>query len=288
MPGAPKAWAASSISGTPSEASSASGARRPNRWTGMIAFVRLGDPVGDVLRVEVQRGGVDVREDRRRAASRDRLCGRIESERRTEDLVARPDPHRVEDEHEVRRCRSRRRRALDPEVGGCLLLERLHIRAADELSGLEDPRTGSPAPPSAARTAPGRQPAGSSARQSILAPHPAMPATARNGCGTAQGCVLSRARISLMRALLASFPCLLLARPDWGSPLHRARGWPPASMTQIRLRWAEDRPGDDVFREPELVEVLPLQGRPPGLRPRTRTPRRPSRGSSTACSDRAA
>ena len=40
MPAAPNACAASSISGSPSAASSASGAGRPNRCTGMIAFVR--------------------------------------------------------------------------------------------------------------------------------------------------------------------------------------------------------------------------------------------------------
>src|SRR3954471_16415446 len=40
MSGEPNACAASSISGSPSSASSTSGAGRPNRWTGMIAFVR--------------------------------------------------------------------------------------------------------------------------------------------------------------------------------------------------------------------------------------------------------
>ena len=40
MPAAPKACAASSTIGTPSAASSASGAGRPNRCTGMIALVR--------------------------------------------------------------------------------------------------------------------------------------------------------------------------------------------------------------------------------------------------------
>ena len=39
VPAAPKAWAASSIRGRPNWASSASGAGRPNRCTGMIAFV---------------------------------------------------------------------------------------------------------------------------------------------------------------------------------------------------------------------------------------------------------
>ncbi len=40
IPSAPNAWAASSISGSPSAASSASGAGRPKRCTGMIALVR--------------------------------------------------------------------------------------------------------------------------------------------------------------------------------------------------------------------------------------------------------
>ena len=40
IPSAPKAWAASSSSGRPNAASSASGAGRPKRCTGTIAFVR--------------------------------------------------------------------------------------------------------------------------------------------------------------------------------------------------------------------------------------------------------
>jgi hypothetical protein len=40
IPREPNAWAASSISGTPSPSSSPIAAGRPNRCTGMIAFVR--------------------------------------------------------------------------------------------------------------------------------------------------------------------------------------------------------------------------------------------------------
>ena len=58
------------------------------------------DPRGDVLGVEVERRRVDVGEDRRRAAPRDRLGRRVERERRADHLVAGADAERVEHEHD--------------------------------------------------------------------------------------------------------------------------------------------------------------------------------------------
>ena len=58
------------------------------------------DPRGDVLGVEVAGRRVDVGEDGRGAAPRDRLGGRVEREGRADHLVAGADAHRVEHEHE--------------------------------------------------------------------------------------------------------------------------------------------------------------------------------------------
>ena len=63
--------------------------------------MRGGDPGGDVLGVEIHRHGVDVGEDGRRSAPRDRFRSRIERERRTDHFVARSDPERIHDEHEA-------------------------------------------------------------------------------------------------------------------------------------------------------------------------------------------
>ena len=51
----------------------------------------LRDGVGGALGVDVQRGGIDVDEDRRRAAQDERVGGRDERERRHDDLVAGAD-----------------------------------------------------------------------------------------------------------------------------------------------------------------------------------------------------
>ena len=56
-------------------------------------------PRRDIVRIEVQGRRVDVREHWRRAAAGDRLGGRVEREGRADDLVAGPDPDRVEREH---------------------------------------------------------------------------------------------------------------------------------------------------------------------------------------------
>ena len=111
---------------------------------------------------------------------------------------------------------------------------------------------------------------GSSARRSILAPHPAMPATARNGCGDGAG-LRPQSGTYLIDTCLASFPCLLLARPDWGSITGRGAG--PSPMTPDSGRdEQEDRAGDDVFRVPEAVVEVPHlgAGRPTCARERER------------------
>src|SRR5215204_7129024 len=93
------------------------------------------------------------------------------------------------------------------------------------------------------------------------------PERLRSGAGG----VLSRARISLIRALPASFPRLLLARPDWGGITGRGAGPSPVAPDSGHDE-QENRPGDDVLRVPEaVVEVLPLgAGRPAGARERER------------------
>jgi hypothetical protein len=96
------------------------------------------DPRCHLLRVEVRSGGIDVGEDRRGAAPRDRLGGRVEREGRTDHLVARPDTHRVEHEDERVGAVRDSDRLRDAQVVGRLALERLHVRAEDERPGFED------------------------------------------------------------------------------------------------------------------------------------------------------
>ena len=96
------------------------------------------DPLHDVGRVEVQRRRVDVREHRRRTAANDRFGRRVEREGRADDLVTGPDPHRVEDEHQRVRPVRDADRLRNAEVAGGLVLERIHVRAEDELPRLED------------------------------------------------------------------------------------------------------------------------------------------------------
>ena len=92
----------------------------------------LGDLRGRVVKVEVERGRVDLREDGRRAAAHDRLRGGIERERGADHLVPRADAERVEGEHECVSAVRDADRPLHAEVGGGLLLERPVVRAADE------------------------------------------------------------------------------------------------------------------------------------------------------------
>ena len=107
--GEPNACAASSISGTPSSRELRERRRAPEQVHGHDRLRPRRDPRGDVLGIEVQRRRVDVGEDRRRAAARDRLGRRVERERRADDLVAGADPERVERRARARRCRWRRR-----------------------------------------------------------------------------------------------------------------------------------------------------------------------------------
>ena len=106
----------------------------------MIAFVR------SVIRRSTSAGSrlsvtrVDLREDRCGAATRDRLGGRVERERRADHLVAGADPHRVEDEHERVGAVRTADRVLGAEVLGRLALERLDLRPEDEPAGLERAR----------------------------------------------------------------------------------------------------------------------------------------------------
>ena len=73
-----------------------------------------------------------------RAAAGDRLCGRVERERRADHLVAGPDPERVERDHERVRAVRDADRVLDSEVRGGLFLEGLDVRAEDEPARVEN------------------------------------------------------------------------------------------------------------------------------------------------------
>ena len=92
---------------------------------------------GRVLDVEVERDGVDVGEDRRRAPAHDRLGRRVEGEGGADHLVVRPDAERLEGEHERIGAVRDTDRPLHAEIGGSLLLERPVVRAADEALAVE-------------------------------------------------------------------------------------------------------------------------------------------------------
>ena len=92
----------------------------------------VGDLRGRVLEVEVERGGVDVGEDRGRAAPRDRLGRRVEGEGGADHLVAGPDAERVERDHQRVGAVGDADRPLHAERSGGLLLERPVVRAANE------------------------------------------------------------------------------------------------------------------------------------------------------------
>ena len=136
-PAAPNAWAASSSSGSPRAASSSSEAGRPKRCTGTIALVRSVITADDGRGIEVQRHRVDVGEHRRRADAGDRLGRRVERERRADDLVAAPDPHRLERQHERVGSVRDADRVRHAEIRGGLPLERLDLGAEDEATRLE-------------------------------------------------------------------------------------------------------------------------------------------------------
>ena len=88
----------------------------------------------DVRRVEIERRWVDVGEDRRRADARDRLGRGVEREGRADDLVARADPERAQHQHDRIRAVRDADRPRHAEVRGGLALERVDVRAEDELA----------------------------------------------------------------------------------------------------------------------------------------------------------
>src|SRR5215204_5236078 len=95
-------------------------------------------PATHILWVEVQRLRVDLREDGSRSAPRNRLGGRVEREARADDLVASPDPERVQREHERVRPVRDPDRVLHAEEYRGLLFEGLDLRAEDESARVED------------------------------------------------------------------------------------------------------------------------------------------------------
>ncbi len=103
----------------------------------MIAFVRGVSLRSTSAGIEVERHRVDVGEDRRRADPRDRLGRREEREGGADDLVAAPDPERVEDEHERVGAVRDADRLGHAEVLGGLALERRDVRPEDEPAVLE-------------------------------------------------------------------------------------------------------------------------------------------------------
>ncbi len=96
------------------------------------------DPRRDVLRVEVECHGVDVGEHGCRTDTRDRLGGRVERERRADDLVVAPDSERFEREHERVGSVRDADRMRDSEERGRFALERLDLGPEDEPAGLEN------------------------------------------------------------------------------------------------------------------------------------------------------
>ncbi len=100
----------------------------------------LGDPALDIGGIEIERHGVDLREDRGGSAARDRLGGCIERERRADDLVAGADPHCIQDKHERVGAVCTADGVESAEQRGRLVLERLDLRPEDEAAGLQRPR----------------------------------------------------------------------------------------------------------------------------------------------------
>ena len=140
IPGAPNACAASSTIGRPKPPQLVD-RRRPAEQVHRHHRLRpLRDPPLDVGGIEVERRGLDLGEDGRRAAARDRLGRRVERERRADHLVARADAQRVEDEHERVGAVRDADRLLDAELLGRLALEALDLGAEDEAAALERPR----------------------------------------------------------------------------------------------------------------------------------------------------
>ena len=137
MSGEPNACAASSTIGRPKRGQLGERRRPAEQVDGHDRLRARRDPALDVLRIEVQRHRVDVGEDGRRLASRDRLGGRVEGEGRADHLVAATDAERVEDEHDRVGAVGDADRLGDAEVLGRLRLEGRDVRPEDELAALE-------------------------------------------------------------------------------------------------------------------------------------------------------
>ena len=103
----------------------------------MIAFVRAVSFRSTSTGSMFKRHSVDVGEDGRRLAARDRLGGRVEGEGGADHLVAAADPERVEDEHDRVGAVRDPDRLGNAEVLGRLGLEGRDVRPEDELAALE-------------------------------------------------------------------------------------------------------------------------------------------------------
>src|SRR5207247_11193389 len=89
---------------------------------------------------------IDVGENGGGPGARDRLGGRIERERRADDLVAGADLEGVEDEDDRVRAVADAHRLGNAEVARGLLLERGDVRPQDELTALQHLVDGLPDP----------------------------------------------------------------------------------------------------------------------------------------------
>ena len=104
------------------------------------ALLAVATRAGDSVRVDIERVGVDIDEDRRRADQRRHFGGRAKRERRTDHRVARPDALRPQRQHQrvgaAGAGDGMARAAEFRELG----LERAHFRAEDELAMAEHAR----------------------------------------------------------------------------------------------------------------------------------------------------
>ena len=87
--------------------------------------------------VEAERDRIDVGEDGRGAAARDRLGGREEGVRRGHDLVPGADAERLQPELDGVGAVGDGHGMAVADRGGHLLLERPHVRAEDEAPGVD-------------------------------------------------------------------------------------------------------------------------------------------------------
>ena len=102
-------------------------------------FPQADDCLLQLCRVDVEGGGVDVHEDRRRAEEADHLGRRDEGEGRREDGVARADSEGHERHEEGVRPRGAADGVLCADVAGEGLLQLPDLRAVDVLAVGEDP-----------------------------------------------------------------------------------------------------------------------------------------------------